>query len=236
MHKYSVSSAAAAAASRMAVGPSPKSTSQQQQQPLDEGALFQSLEPAECKKIEEEFERLTSETDLEKILEVEMEEKRARIAAAGAASSPLHAGSPVKRKSSPETSSAASSSIPFADEDTISALLPSSGGDPAEEAVNVAVTKRPGDLAAAVPRTSPGGSPRRKASLAKQEEALSPDLGGCGGGEAPATSSSGSYNSVKIKPSLDSSSEVDEFQDEIHFDPTISSGHLGYQGHYSALS
>ena len=49
-----------------------------------------------------------------------------------------------------------------------------------------------------------------------------------GGGEAPA-SSSGSYNSVKIKPSLDSSSEVDEFQDEIHFDPTISSGHLGYQ-------
>ena len=90
--------------------------------------------------------------------------------------------------------------------------------------------RRPSDPASAALRTSPpGGSPRRKASLAKQEEPLSPER------EAPA-SSSGSYNSVKIKPSLDSSSEVDEFQDEIHFDPTISSGHLGYQGHYSALS
>ena len=59
-------------------------------------------------QIEEEFEKLTSESDdLERILEVEMEAKRARIAAAAAG------GSPVKRKPSPETSSAASS-IPFA--------------------------------------------------------------------------------------------------------------------------
>ena len=60
-------------------------------------------------QIEEEFEKLTSESDdLERILEVEMEAKRARIAAAAGGSSP------VKRKpSSPETSSAASS-IPFA--------------------------------------------------------------------------------------------------------------------------
>ena len=99
------------------------------------------------------------------------------------------------------------------DEDTISALVPSSSGvgdpQPAEEAVNVAVaanqrpscdhaTSRPSDLATS-------SSSTRKASLAKQEEPLSPER------EAPA-SSSGSYNSVKIKPSLDSSSEVDEFQ------------------------
>ena len=64
-------------------------------------------------QIEEEFEKLTSESDdLERILEVEMEAKRARIAAAAAAST--GGLSPVKRKpSSPETSSAASS-IPFA--------------------------------------------------------------------------------------------------------------------------
>ena len=56
------------------------------------------------------------------------------------------------------------------DEDTISALVPSSGEpareSTAEEAVNVAVTNRPADLAAST--TSPGGSPKRKASLAKQ--------------------------------------------------------------------
>ena len=65
-------------------------------------------------QIEEEFEKLTSESDdLERILEVEMEAKRARIAAAAAAAS-TGGLSPVKRKpSSPETSSAASS-IPFA--------------------------------------------------------------------------------------------------------------------------
>ena len=90
----------------MVSGPPPSKSAVQA---VDESALFQSLEPAECKKIEEEFEKLTSETDdLERILEVEMEEKRARIAAAGAG------GSPVKRKPSPDTSSAASSSIPFA--------------------------------------------------------------------------------------------------------------------------
>ena len=60
-------------------------------------------------------------------------------------------------------------------------------------------TSRPSDLATS-------SSTTRKASLAKQEEPLSPER------EAPALSSSGSYNSVKIKPSLDSSSEVDEFQ------------------------
>ena len=61
-------------------------------------------------------------------------------------------------------------------------------------------TSRPSDLATSSSTTT------RKASLAKQEEPLSPER------EAPALSSSGSYNSVKIKPSLDSSSEVDEFQ------------------------
>ena len=62
-------------------------------------------------------------------------------------------------------------------------------------------TSRPSDLATSSSSTT------RKASLAKQEEPLlSPER------EAPALSSSGSYNSVKIKPSLDSSSEVDEFQ------------------------
>ena len=61
-------------------------------------------------------------------------------------------------------------------------------------------TSRPSDL-------TTSSSSTRKASLAKQEDPLlSPER------EAPALSSSGSYNSVKIKPSLDSSSEVDEFQ------------------------
>ena len=231
VHKYSVS---AASASRMA-GPQPgppKSTTSSQ--PVDESALFQSLEPAECSKIEEEFEKLTTETDLEKILESELEEKQRSERANSLGSSP------VKRKlPSPETSSAASS-IPFADEDTISALIPEPANrESAEEAVNVEVTKRPSDLATSP--TSGDDLPDLKAKdvqdatakiqsvfrgfqarkAAKQEEVLSPDSN---------KDTSGSYNSVKIKPSLDSSSEVDEFQDEIHFDPTISSGHLGYSG------
>ena len=97
------------------------------------------------------------------------------------------------------------------DEDTISALVPSGDGaepQPTQEAVNVAVASpRPSDHATSRPSDlATSSSTTRKASLAKQEEPLSPER------EAPALSSSGSYNSVKIKPSLDSSSEVDEFQ------------------------
>ena len=47
VHKYSVSSAAA---SRQMT---PKSAVTTASQPVDEGALFQSLEPAECKKVRE---------------------------------------------------------------------------------------------------------------------------------------------------------------------------------------
>lgn len=187
-----------------------RSTSRVAAPVVDESQLFLSLEPAECKKVEAEFEKLTSETDLKDISESEKE------------SPAKPKTSPSRRKSSTETSS--SSSIPFADEDTIGALVPGKTTEPGEEAVNSDVTphraKPPRDL------------PAFKARLAEEEseecDLFSPDSNnGAGAGEAPATASS-SNNSVK-KGANDSSSEVDEFQDEIHFDPTIGSGQIGYK-------
>ncbi len=177
-------------------------------QPPDENTLFQSLEPSECRKIEEEFDRLTSSIDVKTVGPVSVDETSD------------HSSSTSNSDHQNESNS---NNIPFADEDASSVLVEAGRDHPKEEkaitaeavfndeqyspveAVNRAV--KPARLnVSSSPVVAPQESEEDSSSaLAERKESLS--------------SRGGSFV-------VDSGSEADEFQDEIHFDPTISSGHF----------
>jgi hypothetical protein len=72
-----------------------------------------------------------------------------------------------------------------------------------------------------------GKASPEKCSSTSSDGSLAGENGGSLAGEAMASirlSSSDSSNVIK-----DDDESADEFQDEIHFDPTISSGHLGFK-------
>ena len=210
----------------------------QQQAVVDESTLFQSLDPLEGKQFEEEFEKLAGRDSLDFIeKESEKVEKEVKFK--------VPPRSPPKKQDSRESSSSSSGSIPFADEDIIEALAKDESEENDANKYNSNYAKEDGrkpDVVEAfnkhavaiekpsrlpVTRSYSPSSSGDTAKLAAQE-VFSPDSNDSGGGagEAPVSNS----NSSKEADKLDSSSEVDEFQDEIHFDPTISSGHLGSRG------
>lgn len=177
---------------------------------VDETALFKSLEPSECKEIEEEFDKLTVDSELETLArdasisdlvsEPEPEETKRPAMAAPQPPQPV----PARRKSTEveeEKSSSSSSSIPFADEDTLETLTVKETSESSSPA------KATAGKAAAVVEAVNREVAVEKPSRLPVVPAFSP----------PARSP---------RPNLDSSSDADEFGDEIHFDPTISSGHM----------
>lgn len=72
-----------------------------------------------------------------------------------------------------------------------------------------------------------GKASPEKCSSTSSDESVGRGENGVGGGEAMSSIRlSSSDGSAVIK---DEDESADEFQDEIHFDPTISSGHLGFR-------
>ena len=203
----------------------------QHQAVVDESTLFQSLDPLEGKQFEEEFEKLTQTDSLELIekeedAKVDKQKKPEKVPR-----------SPPKKQDSSEGSSGSGSTIPFADEDTIDALTSETKDESddkfttAKEEADVveALNKHTIEKPSRLPITNAYAPAAMETAKLAAQEVFSPDSNDSGGGagEAPITNSN---SSGKEQDKLDSSSEVDEFQDEIHFDPTISSGHLGSRG------
>ncbi|XP_059088554.1 uncharacterized protein LOC131884711 [Tigriopus californicus] len=205
------------------------------QPPIDETALFRSLEPAESQKFEEEFEKLTSGVDVidEKEIEELLEGPKRRTSDASSTSNSSKSSS---SSSSRSNGTRIEGSIPFVDEDLSEALvkeedeLTLSGSQknpdtPAfkvnmAEAVNRIVVEKP-------TRLNLSSRYRPPASLAASEN-FSPD------DNSDKSSSKASTTVIRLnhdesRERIDSgSSESDDFQDEIQFDPTISSGQIGY--------
>ncbi len=188
---------------------------------LDENSLFQSLDPSEVKSIDEAFEKLSADTVM---CEDGDGQKRAAIAE-------------HPSEVSESTASSSASNIPFADEDASSIVLTATSAPLAEaatkeetaadyDATKVAVVTdsmtrpvaKPARLGLTPSYDSADATRDRRDSLTSEDEQGSRSSSVRQRAEVEEASSP--------RPPLDSGSEADEFQDEIHFDPTVSSGHV----------
>ena len=189
-------------------------------QSIDENALFQSLEPAECRKVEEEFEKLTNssaEARLEIVAAMEsLNELSGTCNKHGRNNVNKHfEKEPVSSSVFVETQSEAKE---VETPQKVSIIKPtrlavSSPFTKETSETSKSVTQISSVPAANVPEpTKPSGNDVSDVSV------------------VPAKENVESARKRSVKESTTSeSSEVDEFQDEIQFDPTISSGHLGYK-------
>ncbi len=193
---------------------------------VDENALFRSLEPAEVKGVDEAFERLTSEVEVDPSSEKKAFEQQ------------------QASEVSDSTSSAASNNIPFADEDASSIVTPpkrsiakdehsksndDSGSSRPAATKDATVTESVSKPVRVIAAMAPEPPVARQDSATTATTSEDEDVGGHNSRSSSLRQTAEVGEGPPHVP-LDSGSEADEFQDEIHFDPTVSSGHLAYKG------
>eukprot|EP00095_Tigriopus_kingsejongensis_P004757 maker-scaffold510_size151595-snap-gene-0.42 protein:Tk04757 transcript:maker-scaffold510_size151595-snap-gene-0.42-mRNA-1 annotation:"PREDICTED: uncharacterized protein LOC664255 isoform X4" len=212
----------------------PRVREMQNQPIIDELPMSSSLEHGETRKIEDEFGKLTSNVEA-----IRYEENTVSIDTSQAddQGERMRWGDRKDSSSSSTSSNSDSSkdvsagSIPFADEDPMDALSHESAKESPQrdwspkpfnttvvEAVNRTMIEKPTRL-----------NVTRKS--VERGENLSSDGALEGSTQSPSVNDSSMVfrPSQKGREHLDSvSSEMDDLQDEIQFDPTISSGQIGY--------
>ncbi len=146
---------------------------------------------------------------------------------------------------SESTASSSASNIPFADEEASSIVTPAPDRATKDEHPSSSATK-----SATKDAVTESVSPSRSAALAKPARSGMPPAASASREatglvrhdsttseeEGHGSRSSSIRQTAEAEAGdgpphvpVDSGSEADEFQDEIHFDPTVSSGHLGYK-------
>ena len=199
---------------------------------LDENALFRSLEPAEVKGVDEAFERLTAEADESAGSSSASNNIPFADEEASSIVAPSSRGTTTKERNQDET--------PPSNSKATEAVSPTTTSPPRPPVIKPARSTSTTSAGLPVPAHLPPSPVRQQqqrqdstatATTSEEEEAQynSRSSSVRQTAEALEVGAEAAAGHRQLPPvPLDSGSEADEFQDEIHFDPTISSGQMGY--------